>query len=174
MRAVSVRPDATDHDAISTGTTYAFANLMTQEDRRLLLDSWQRLEPYADKLATVFFDRLFELAPESRRLFASATLESQFLQFAYMLVELVALHDEPHKMLLATVQIGRRLSRYGITDAHYLAVSEAITAMLSHAPEACATPESRAAWHEAYDLLTAIMRRAATRHAPTERLSRAS
>lgn len=174
LRAIAVRADGLDHDAATIGPTYAFANLMTPEDRRLLLESWLRLEPHADRLATVFFDRLFELAPESRRLFVGATLESQFLRFAYMLVELVALHDEPHKMLLATAELGQRLSRYGITDAHYLAVSQAISAMLTRAPEACATPESRAAWHEAYDLLTAIMRRAAARRTPPERLPRAS
>lgn len=171
-RPISVNTNGLDHTDY-TGTTYAFANLMSPHDRQLLLESWQRLEPHADQLATVFFDRLFELAPESRRLFSGSTLESQFLRFAYMLVELVALHDEPHKMLLATAQIGQRLSSYGIADAHYLAVSQAIGAMLTHAPEACATPESRAAWHEAYDLLTAIMRRAVARNT-RQRVQRAS
>lgn len=172
MRAVSGQGDGPDHDATDLGTMYAFANLMTPEDRRLLLDRWRRLEPHADRLATVFFDRLFELTPESRRLFVG-NLEGQFLRFAYMLVELVALHDEPHKTALATAELGRRLTRYGIADAHYLAVSQAISAMLAHAPEACATAESRAAWHEAYDLLTWIVRRAARRPA-RERLARAS
>ena len=80
-----------------------------------------------------------------------------------MLVELVAFHDEPHTRLLASDEISRCLSRCGIADAHYLAVSQAVSAVLTHALEACATPAARAAWHEAYDLLTAIVRRAANR-----------
>lgn len=173
MRVVSAHTDGLDHDA-QMASTYSLVDLMTPQDRRLLLDSWQRLEPHADRLATVFFDRLFELTPASRRLFAGSTLESQFVQFAYMLVELVALHDEPHTRLLASEEIRRLLSRYGIADAHYLAVSQAISGMLTHAAEACATPESRAAWQEAYDVLTAIIRRAATRRATAEWLARAS
>jgi len=168
LRVISARKDRLDHD------TYAFADLMTSEDRRLLLDTWHRLSPHADQLATLFFDRLNELTPARRRLFAGSTLESQFVQFAYMLVELVAFHDEPHTGLLATEQIRQALSRYGIADVHYLAVSHAISAVLAHAPEACATPEANAAWREAYDLLTAIVRRAASQRATAEWLARAS
>jgi hemoglobin-like flavoprotein len=173
MRVVSAHVDGLDHDALQTDSSYVFSDLMTADDRRLLLNSWHRLAPYADRLATVFFDRLFELTP-TRRLFAGSTLESQFLQFAYMLVELVAFHDEPHTRLLASEEIRRCLSRYGIADAHYLAVSQAVSAVLTHAPEACATSEARAAWHEAYDLLTAIVRRAANRRVTAEWLARAS
>jgi nitric oxide dioxygenase len=168
MRVISARKDRIDHD------TYAFADLMTSEDRRLLLDSWHRLEPHADRLATVFFDRLNELTPAKRRLFAGSTLESQFVQFAYMLVEMVVFHDDPHTRLLATEQIRQCLSRYAIAHVHYEAVSEAITAVLTHAPEACATPESRDAWYEAYDLLTAIVRRASSQRWTAEWLARAS
>ena len=168
MRVISARKDRLDHD------TYTFADLMTSEDRRLLLEVWHRLSPHADRLATLFFDRLNELTPARRRLFAGSTLESQFVQFAYMLVELVAFHDEPHTSLLATEQIRQCLSRYGIADVHYLAVSHAISAVLAQAPEACATAEARAAWRDAYDLLTAIVRRAASQRATAEWLARAS
>ena len=168
MRVISARKDRLDHD------TYTFADLMTSEDRRLLLDTWHRLSPHADQLATVFFDRLNELTPARRRLFAGSTLESQFVQFAYMLVELVTFHDEPHTRLLATEQIRQCLSRYGIADVHYQAVRQAVAAVLNHAPEACATAESRAAWHEAYDLLKEIVRRAASRRWTAEWLAVAS
>ena len=168
MRVISARKDRLDHD------TYTFADLMTSEDRRLLLDTWHRLSPHADQLATLFFDRLNELTPARRRLFAGSTLESQFVQFAYMLVELVAFHDDPHARLLASDQVRWCLTRYGIADVHYQAVSQAIAVVMAHAPEASATPESSAAWHEAYDLLTEIVRRAASRRWTAEWLALAS
>lgn len=174
MRAVSAHIDGLDHEAVQTGSTYNFADVMTSEDRHLLLESWQRIGPDADRLATVFFDRLFELNSGSRRLFAGSTLESRFLQFAYMLVELVALHGESHDMRLAAKEMRQCLSRYGIADAQFFAVSQAASAVLSHAPEVCASPESRLAWHEAHDLLTAIIQRAAGRRATAEWLARAS
>jgi len=173
IRAVSAQADGHDHEALKD-SAYPFADVMTSEDRHLLLESWQRIGPNADRLATVFFDRLFAVSSESRRLFAGSTLESRFLQFAYMLVELVALHGESQNMRLAAREMRQCMSRYGIADAHYFAVSQAISAMLMHAPEACATTESRAAWNEAYDLLTAIIRRAAGRRATAEWMARAS
>lgn len=173
IRAVSAQADGHDHEAVRE-FEYPFADVMTSEDRHLLLESWQRIGPNADRLATVFFDRLFEVSSESRRLFAGSTLESRFLQFAYMLVELVALHGESLTMRLAAKEMRQFMSRYGIADAHYFAVSQAISAMLSHAPDACATAESRAAWHEAHDLLTAIIGRAAGRRATAEWMARAS
>lgn len=139
---------------------------MTPEERQLLLESWQRLHPHVDRLALVFFDRLFALEPDCRQLFAGASLEGQFLRFAHMLAELTTLHaDDPQKLVLMTAELGRRHAQYGVRDAHYHAVEDAIVTMLDSAPECCRTPEVRAAWREAYELIATIMRRAAARPA---------
>ena len=139
---------------------------MTPDERQLLLESWQRLHPHADRLARVFFDRLFALAPDCRPIFAGAALEAQFLRFAHMLAELTTLQaDDPQRLVLMTAELGRRHAAYGVCDEHYRAFEDALTTMLDSAPECCRTPEVRAAWREAYELIATIMRRAAARPA---------
>jgi hemoglobin-like flavoprotein len=139
---------------------------MTPDERQLLLESWQRLHPHADRLALVFFDRLFAVAPDCRRIFAGAALEAQFLRFAHMLAELTTLQaDAPEKLVRMTAELGRRHAAYGVRDEHYHAFEDAILTMLDSAPACCGTPEVRAAWREAYELIATIMRRAAARPA---------
>ena len=140
---------------------------MTSDARQLLLESWQRLHPHADRLALVLFERLFALEPSCRRIFGGASLETQFVRFAHMLAELMMLQaDDPEKLVRMTAELGRRHAVYGVRDEHYYAFEDAIATMLDAAPACCGTPEVRAAWREAYELIATIMRRAAARPAP--------
>jgi hemoglobin-like flavoprotein len=137
---------------------------MTSEERRLLLESWQRLHPHAERLAHVFFERLFALEPDCRQIFAGTSLETQFLQFAHMLTELTVLQvDDPARLVQMAAELGRRHAAYGVRDDHYHAFDAALATMLDSAPASSGTPEVRAAWREAYELIATIMRRAAAR-----------
>jgi len=136
---------------------------MTPDERSRLLASLRRLEPDADRMATAFFERLFEISPDSRRLFAATSLEDQFLRVLHMLTELAALRDNPENLVQTAAELGRRHVAYGVTEEHYRAVEEALLAVLQRAPAACPTPESRDAWRETYELVSGIMRRAANR-----------
>ena len=44
---------------------------MTPEQVDLVQDSFAKVAPIADKAADLFYDRLFAIAPEVRRLFAN-------------------------------------------------------------------------------------------------------
>ena len=43
---------------------------MTPEQIDLVQSSWAKVAPIADQAADIFYDRLFEIAPEARPLFA--------------------------------------------------------------------------------------------------------
>ena len=136
---------------------------MTPEERSLILASVRRLQPDADRMATAFFERLFEAVPDCRHLFAATSLEDQFLRLLHVLTEVAALHERPEDLVRTAAELGRRHVGYGVTDAHYQAVEEALLAVIDRAPEACPTPEVRRAWRETYELVSGIMRRAAAR-----------
>jgi hemoglobin-like flavoprotein len=136
---------------------------MTSEERSLILASVQRLQPDADRMAAVFFERLFAAAPNCRHLFAATSLEGQFLRLLHVLTEIAALHERPEGLVRTAAELGRRHVEYGVTDAHYQAVEEALLAVIDRAPAACPTPEVRRTWRETYELVSGIMRRAATR-----------
>ena len=137
---------------------------MTSDERQLLRESWERLHPHADRLALAFFDRLYALEPDCRGIVAGTSLATQFIRFGRMLAELTTLHiDDPQKFVRVTAELGRRHAAYGVRDEHYWAVEDAFTTMLDVAPACCQTPDVRAAWREAYELIATIMRRAAAR-----------
>jgi hemoglobin-like flavoprotein len=45
---------------------------VTPQQQNLIRASWAQVAPIADTAATIFYDRLFELDPELRRLFTAA------------------------------------------------------------------------------------------------------
>jgi hemoglobin-like flavoprotein len=136
---------------------------MTSDDRTRLVDSLRGLQPDAVLMASAFFQRLFEIAPDCRRLFATASLEDQFLRVVHVLAEVAALHDKPENVVRIAAELGRRHVDYGVTDEHDHAVGEALLAVLDRSPNACPSPEARVAWRETYELVSGIMRRAAAR-----------
>jgi hypothetical protein len=50
---------------------------MTPEREALVRSTWSRFEPRASDHARFFYDKLFELDPECRRMFSTATMESR-------------------------------------------------------------------------------------------------
>ena len=64
---------------------------MDARQSRLIQESWSRLEPRANELARAFYDRLFELDPRIRDLFAATEMDSQSAKFVAMLSEVVRL-----------------------------------------------------------------------------------
>jgi hypothetical protein len=134
---------------------YPYTARVTRHDWQLLLDSWERLQPNADRFATVFFDTLFNCDPELRHLFGGTSLETQFIKFAHLLTELVSVESDPR-------QLGQRIEmavhRYaGGSIDHDCAIRTAITAMLAEAALARLTSEVRMWWSAAYATVVTII-----------------
>ncbi|MEJ2539082.1 MAG: globin domain-containing protein [Gemmatimonadota bacterium] len=124
--------------------------------------SWTRLAPEADELARTFYDRLFDLDPRLRDLFAAAEMESQSRKFVAMLAELVRLMQQPEDMERALAASGRRHYGYGVISTHYRTVGEALLWALDRvAGEEGLDPETREAWAEAYTRMASVMQRSA-------------
>ena len=136
---------------------------MTPERERLVRDSWRQFEPVAAPFERVFYDHLFELDPETQRLFASTDMETQAHRFWQMLAEIVRVLDEPDKLVSEVAALGRRHVGYGVTDGQYETVGAALLWTLEQALGPAFTPEVRDAWSEAYLVLATVMRRAAAR-----------
>ena len=123
--------------------------------------SWVRLAPRADTLAHTFYDRLLELDPRIRDLFAAAEMESQSAKFVAMLAELVRLAEDPERFEGLLVQSGRRHAGYGVLPHHYRTVGEALLWALERvAGEDALDADTREAWAEAYTRMAFLMQRA--------------
>ena len=136
---------------------------MTPETERLVRDSWNRFEPVAVRSAEFFYEKLFELDPDARRLFARTDMEAQGRKVMQMFAEIVRTLDQPEALVSEVADLGRRHVHYGVRDSQYDSVGIALLWTLERGLGPGFTAEVRNAWTEAYLLLSTVLRRAAAR-----------
>jgi hemoglobin-like flavoprotein len=136
---------------------------MHAETERLVRESWARFEPVAVQSARFFYDKLFELDPAAERLFAHTEWETQNRKLMEMFAEIVRLLDRPNELVTEVADLGRRHVHYGVQESQYDSVGTALLWTLEQGLGQDFTPETRDAWTEAYQLVSAIARRATTR-----------
>ena len=126
----------------------------------LIKESWGLIEERGPELADAFYDRLFQLDPRIKDLFAAAEMESQQVKFVVMLGEVVRLVQDPERFESLLADSGRRHAGYGVVAHHYRAVGEALLWALDHAIPGGLEGETRDAWAEAYTRMSFLMQQA--------------
>jgi hemoglobin-like flavoprotein len=132
---------------------------MTPESKQLVKDGWARVEPISEVAAALFYGRLFELNPELRHLFRG-DMAAQGRKLMQTLTVVVRGLDRLDDLLPAVEALGRRHGAYGVHDAHYETVEQALLWTLERSLGEGFTPEARDAWVQAYELLATVMKRA--------------
>ncbi len=129
---------------------------MTPDQISLIQSSFAKVAPIADQAATLFYGRLFEIAPEVKPLFKSDITEQ-----GQKLMGTLAVVVQGLNALEAIVPVAEALARrhvdYGVKAAHYAPVGAALIWTLEQGLGDDFTPETRAAWVEAYTLLSSVM-----------------
>jgi hemoglobin-like flavoprotein len=110
--------------------------------------------------ALVFYQRLFELDPALRPLFRG-DIEQQGAKLMQMLSAAVRLLDRPESLVPVLEDLGRRHVGYGVTDAHYETVGNALLWMFAATLGKHFTAEARNAWTNLYSVVAETMQRAA-------------
>jgi hemoglobin-like flavoprotein len=140
---------------------------VSPESETLIRESWELLRARSDAVAAAFYARLFESNPELERLFDTTDMVEQRRKLVVMLSEIVRALDRPEVLVSEVADSGRRHVNYGVHDRDYDDVGAALLWAIDRSLGERSTPEIRAAWREAYDLLAAVMRRAAMRTSGT-------
>ena len=136
---------------------------MSPESEQLIRESWELLLPASDAMVASFYAKLFESNPAIEKLFKPTDMKEQRRKFIVMLSEIVRVIDTPDLLVGEVADSGRRHLSYGVQDRDYEDVGAALLWAIESALGDRATPEILSAWREAYDLLAAVMRRAAFR-----------
>jgi hemoglobin-like flavoprotein len=129
---------------------------MTPTQIQLVQSSFAKVLPIADTAAAIFYDRLFELAPQVRALFKGDMVE-QGRKLMAMLRTVVNLLDKPDVLVPAAQRLAERHVGYGALPAHYAVVGEALIDTLAKGLGDAFTPETREAWLAAYGTLSSVM-----------------
>ena len=133
---------------------------MIPERKRLVFDSWQRLTPDHDRVAAAFYERLFEIYPHARTLFARTNMTEQRAKVIAMLSDIVRNLDRLDTLLPIVIGLGRRHRDYGVEESDYDRVREALLGAIGAALGDDFTPDVRDAWEETYALTAGVMKRA--------------
>ena len=112
--------------------------------------------PIAATAADLFYDRLFEIAPEVRSMFPQDMKEQKSKLLAMLGTAVTNLH-KLETILPAVKALGQRHKGCGVTAAHYAPVGAALLWTLEKGLGADFTPEVKAAWTETYTTLAGVM-----------------
>jgi hemoglobin-like flavoprotein len=132
---------------------------------RLVQDSFRQVVPIQETAGQLFYQRLFELDPSLRPLF-KADLTNQIRALMAMLSTAVFGLNRLEEITPAVQALGRRHVNYGVQDTHYATVGQALLDTLEKGLGSAFTPETRAAWTEAYGILASVMQEAAGEPVP--------
>jgi hemoglobin-like flavoprotein len=134
---------------------------MTQEDITKVHESFRTVESIKEQASKMFYDRLFDIDPRARALFAHSNLVEQGNKLMAALAFVVASLRQPHAMLGTLRALAVRHAGYGVTDAHYVSVGKALMWTLEEGLGEAWTPQLWAAWAEVYETVSRVMINAA-------------
>lgn len=133
---------------------------MTEEQIKLVQDSWAKVVPISETAAELFYGRLFELDPSLRPMFKSS-IKEQGKKLMTMISVAVKGLSNLESIVGAVQDMGKRHAGYGVKDEHYDTVAAALLWTLEKGLEDAFTEEVKAAWVETYTLLATTMKDAA-------------
>ena len=129
---------------------------MTNEQIKLVQDSFSKIAPIADTAAQLFYARLFELDPDLESLF-KGNLTQQGRKLMQMLGLAVNSLNRMEQLLPVVRSLGTRHVVYGVRDKDYDTVGQALLWALRKGLGEAFTPEVEAAWSDGYSTLASTM-----------------
>ncbi len=132
---------------------------MTPEQIDIVQSTFKKVAPIADTAADIFYDRLFEIAPDTRALFPEVMTDQKKKLMQMIGVAVNGLKDLD-AIVPAVQNLGARHQGYNVTEAHYDSVGAALIYTLGKGLGDDFTPEAEAAWTETYGLLAGVMKEA--------------
>jgi hemoglobin-like flavoprotein len=127
---------------------------MTPDQVKLVQSSFSRVAP--EQAAVMFYDRLFEIAPQVKSMFP-ADMTEQRKKLMVMLTAVVSGLGNLESILPAASALATRHVSYGAKAAHYPVVGAALLWTLEEGLGEAWTPEVAAAWTAAYGTLSGYM-----------------
>lgn len=138
------------------GYIFIVRTVMTPTQIALVQSSFKDIGRQAHEAARVFYDELFQLAPELQQLFPE-DISRQKLKFIQMLSTIVRSLDQIASISEDIVDLGRRHLSYDVEDEHYEAIGQALMTMLGRLLGSELTSEVSDAWTAAYGMIARVM-----------------
>jgi nitric oxide dioxygenase len=129
---------------------------MTPEQLQLIAETARAVETRAEPFGTLFYERLFDLSPETRTLFPSDLTEQRGKLIDELVFLAGAAGDLP-TFLDRAHDLGARHQTYGVRPGDYDSVGAALLDTLALVLGPQWTEECRRAWRALYRLIAETM-----------------
>jgi hemoglobin-like flavoprotein len=133
---------------------------MTPDQIAAVQTSFAAVLPIADQAGLMFYERLFEVNPKLRSLF-KGDMQQQSRTLMQMIAVAVNGLDQLETIVPTVKDLGVRHAGYGVSEADYETVGNALIWTLERGLGTGFTPEVAAAWLSAYTVLADTMKAAA-------------
>ncbi|AXE33637.1 globin family protein [Chromobacterium phragmitis] len=134
---------------------------LTQQQIRLVQESFAKVEPIADDAAKLFYDKLFEYAPDLRSLFKKDMATQRHMLMSTLKLAIKGL-DDLQQLAPVLNKLAQRHVDYGVKPGDYTPVGNALLWTLKQGlGEEAWTQELRAAWVDTFRLMATVMKQAA-------------
>ncbi len=130
---------------------------MTPEQIKNVKSSWEKVLPIEEAAAELFYNKLFAIDPQLKKLFKSDMKEQGHKLMSTINVAVQNLDDLPGLVPIVE-DLGRRHSSYGVTEKDYDSVGEALIWTLQQGLGDAFTEDTKQAWIEVYNLLATTMK----------------
>jgi hemoglobin-like flavoprotein len=129
---------------------------MTPDQVKLVQSSFSKVAPISEQAAVMFYDRLFEIAPQVKSMFP-ADMTEQRKKLMTMLAAVVNGLGNLESILPAASALAKRHVGYGAKAEHYPVVGAALLWTLEKGLGDGWTPAVADAWTTAYGTLAGFM-----------------
>lgn len=140
-----------------------FLLLMTSYQTQLVQQTFSQVATLpVDVVGSLFYNRLFIIAPEVKSMFSRTTTPEQSRKLLTMLSYIVSRLDQSDQLVNEVEKLAQRHVRYGVQDRHYDQVGDALLWTLEQGLGEAWTVEVKEAWIACYTLLSGVMLRASS------------
>lgn len=142
--------------APSTAAPAQDTGAISDQQKQLVRDSFQMLEPAGELIGQLFYRKLLDVAPDIEPIFSGNIGEQQHELVSVLRLAIGSL-DRLDELVPALQLLGVKLRGYGVRPVHYGAFGEALLWTLAHALKDQYTPETQDAWVAVYSLMAELM-----------------
>lgn len=129
---------------------------LSDEQKRLVTESFAKVAPISDKAAELFYGRLWEIDPTTKPLFKATNMQEQGMKLMQTLGTAVGALYDLDSLVPVVKDLGKRHIAYGVSKAQYESVGAALLWTLEQGLGDDWTPEVQEAWTEVYTVLADV------------------
>ena len=119
----------------------------------LVKKTFQKVIDDPDTSIVMFYNRLFEIAPQIEPLFADVDVLRQTQKVFKILKVAIGSISQPHLLEPALHELGKRHTGYGVDTDMFVPMGEALLWMLEQRTGKLWSEEAREVWQMTYDFL---------------------